>query len=264
MTQLRRLAAGMLFRVGETAQRVARVTDYLAIGTRQLADLRHDSLKSWQSFYDTHRSHDSRLLPWESDVVDRFIAPGADVLLIGCGSGRDLLPLAERSCRVTGLDPVRSALDIAKGMLDTRGLDASLVEGFFEEAELEGAFNAVIFSYYCYSVIPESRRRAVMLQKAASLLKGTGHIVVSVGSTDVRPHAWLVRMGQFSGALCRSDWRIEAGDLVWNNRQSTPSYSYTHAFEPGEIDREAQAANLAVVYRHASQDHTTVCVLARR
>jgi SAM-dependent methyltransferase len=264
MTTFRALSAGLLFRIGGAAQRVARVTDYLAIGTRQLADLRRDSVEMWQSFYDTHGSHDSRLLPWECEVVDRFIAPGADVLLIGCGSGRDLLPLAARSCRVTGLDPVRSSLDIARRMLATRGLDASLVEGFFEETPLEGAFDAVIFSYYCYSVIPELRRRTGMLQKAASLLKGTGHIVVSVGSTDARPHAWLVRIGQLSGALCRSDWRVEPGDLVWNNRQSAPSYSYTHAFEPGELEREAQAANLAVVYRHTSQDNTTVVVLSRR
>jgi len=131
MTGLRTLSASLLFSVGRTAQRVARVTDYLAIGTRQLSDMRHDSLASWQAFYDTHRSHDSRLLPWESEVVDRFIAPGADVLLIGCGSGRDLLPLAERSCRVTGLDPVGSSLDIARGMLAARGLNATLVEGFF-------------------------------------------------------------------------------------------------------------------------------------
>jgi SAM-dependent methyltransferase len=264
MPGFRALSTGLLFRVGQTAQRVGRVTDYLAIGTRRLSDLRHDSLRSWQAFYDTHHSHDSRLLPWESDVVDRFIAPGADVLVIGCGSGRDLLPLAERSCRVTGLDPVRSCLDIARGMLATRGLNASLVEGFFEQVALDGAFDAVIFSYYCYSVIPESRRRTGMLQKAASLLKRGGHIVVSIRSNDQRPHPWLVRVGQLSGAVCRSDWRMEAGDLVWNNRQRTPSYSYTHAFEPGEIDREAQAANLAVVYRNASQDNTTVFVLAPR
>jgi len=256
-------SANLLFRVGHTAQRVARVTDYLAIGTRQLSDLRHDSLRMWQAFYDTHRFHDSRLMPWESDVVDRFVARGADVLLIGCGSGRDLLPLAERSCKVTGLDPVRTSLDIARGMLAERGLTASLLEGFFEEAALDGAFDAVIFSYYCYSVIPESGRRVEMLQKAARLLKAGGHIVVSVGSKTVRPHPWLVRVGQLSGALCGSDWRIEPGDLVWNNRQSAPSYSYTHAFKPGEIEREAEAANLAVVYRHTSEDNTAVTVLTR-
>jgi len=263
MTGLRTLSASLLFSVGRTAQRVARVTDYLAIGTRQLSDMRHDSLASWQAFYDTHRSHDSRLLPWESEVVDRFIAPGADVLLIGCGSGRDLLPLAERSYRVTGLDPVGSSLDIARGMLAERGLNATLVEGFFEEVALDGAFDAVIFSYYCYSVIPESRRRAGMLQKAASLLNSGGHIVVSVGSSDVRPHAWLVRAGRFSGALCRSDWRIEPGDLVWNNRQGAPSYSYTHAFAPGEIEREAQTAGLKVVSQRQTEDHAIVTVVAR-
>lgn len=263
MRALRRLAAVVLFRLGQMAQRVARVTDYLAIGTRQLSDMRTDSLRSWQAFYDTHPSHDSRLMPWESDFVDRYVSPGADVLVIGCGSGRDLLPLVERRCRVTGIDAVCSSLDIARRMLAERGMTATLIEGFAEEMRIAGAFDAVIFSYYCYSVIPESARRVAMLHKTAGVLNPGGHIVVSLASNTPRPHAWLVRAGQLSGALYGCDWRVEPGDLVWNNRENRPSYAYTHAFEPGEIERDAAAAGLSVVYRQTWEDNTIVTVLAR-
>lgn len=263
MTGLRSLAAVVPFRMGQAAQRLARLSDYLAIGTRRLSDMRDDSRRTWQAFYDTHPSHDSRLLPWETDFVDRFVARGEDVLLIGCGSGRDLVPLVERGCRVTGIDPVRSSLDIARRTLADRGLTASLIEGFIEEASIPGTFDAVIFSYYCYSTIPESARRVAMLHKAASALNPGGHIVLSVGSNTPRPRALLVGVGRLSGALCRSDWQLEPGDLVWNNRQSGPSYSYTHVFEDGEIEREATAAHLSVAYRRASSDNTIVTVLAR-
>jgi SAM-dependent methyltransferase len=263
MIGLRQLAAALLFWFGQMAQRAARLTDYLAIGTRQLSDMRDDSLRTWQAFYERHRSHDARLLPWEIDFADRFLRPGDKVLLIGCGSGRDLLPLAVRHCAVTGIDPVRSSLDIARRMLAERGLTASLIEGFFEDASIAGTFDAVIFSYYCYSVIPESRTRVAMLRKAATVLSAGGHIVISVGSNTPRPHRILVRMGQLSAALCGSDWRLEPGDLVWNNREGRPSYSYTHAFEPGEIEREASTAGLTVVFQRQAEDNTIVTVVAR-
>lgn len=239
------------------------MTDYVAIGTRRLSDLRHDSLESWQTFYDTHRSHDSRLLPWEADFVDRFIRPHDTVLLVGCGTGRDLLPLAERNCRVTGIDPVRAALDIAGHTLAERGFTASLIEGFFEDVPITGAFDAAIFSYYCYSFIPESRTRIATLHKAAAVLRSGGHILLSVGSNTPRPNPLLVRVGQLSGALCRSDWRLEPGDLVWNNREAHPSYSYTHAFAPGEIEREVRASGLQVVSQRQTDDNTIVTVVAR-
>src|SRR5262245_64935228 len=263
MKGLRRLAGAVLFWLGRLAQRAARLTDYLAIGTRQLSDMRDDSRRTWQAFYERHPSHDSRLMPWETDFVDRFIRPGDQVLLIGCGSGRDLLPLAERNCRVTGIDPVRSALDIARRMLAERGLAASLIEGFFEDAPITGAFDAVIFSYYCYSVIPESRMRVAMLHKAAALLRTGGHVVLSVGSNTPRPNRVMVRAGQLSGALYRSDWRLEPGDLVWNNGEGRPSYAYTHTFEPGEIEREARTAGLTVVSQRQTEDNTIVTVAAR-
>ena len=198
MIRVRQLAAALLFWFGQMAQRAARLTDYLAIGTRQLSDMRDDSLRTWQAFYERHRSHDARLLPWEIDFADRFLRPGDKVLLIGCGSGRDLLPLAVRHCAVTGIDPVRSSLDIARRMLAERGLTASLIEGFFEDASIAGTFDAVIFSYYCYSVIPESRTRVAMLRKAATVLSAGGHIVISVGSNTPRPHRILVRMQKSS------------------------------------------------------------------
>jgi len=264
MRGLRWLAALVFCALGRTAVRAARLTDYLAVGTRQLADMRDDSRRTWQDFYASHPSHDSRLKPWESEVVERFVNPGADVLLVGCGSGRDLVPLAERHCKVTGIDPVAPSLDIARRMLGERGLSASLVEGFFEETPIAGTFDAVIFSYYCYSVMPESRRRVAMLQKAGALLKPGGHIVISLGSNTPYPRAFLVVVARLSGALWRSDWRVEPGDLVWSNRQSRPSYSYTHAFGPGELEREAATAKLTIVFRLAAEDNTVVIVLSRQ
>lgn len=264
MNVLRRIPGPVFHWLGQLAQRTARATDYVAIGTRDLCDLRDDSRRTWNAFYEAHPSHDSRLLPWESEFVDRFVKAGTNILLVGCGSGRDLLPLVGRHCVVTGIDPARSSLDIARRMLDERGLTANLIEGFFEETPILGTFDVVIFSYYSYSAIPESRRRVAALQAAAAQLNPGGHIVISVASNTPRPHPALVQLARLAASMCRSDWRLEPGDLVWSNRQHGPSYSYTHAFDTGEIEREAAAAKLAIVFQRNTEDNTQVTVLARR
>jgi len=259
---LRRAVAFLLFHLGRTAERFARLMVYLSAGTRQLADMQKDNQQVWQAFYESHPSHTSRLMSWERECADRFVRPDADVLLVGCGSGRDLVPLAGRGCRVTGIDPSDNALAIAERTLRAQGLSATLIAGFFEDTPIDRTFDVVIFSYYSYSVIPMARRRIAALGKVASLLSTGGHVVISHATASARPHPILVSVARLAGAITRSDWRVEPGDLVWDNRRPRPSLSYTHAFEEGEVEREAAAANLGVVFRRVVDD-TVVVVLKR-
>ncbi len=261
MAGLRRAATFLMFQIGRAAERVARTTGYLVAGTRQLTEMQRDQEQVWQAFYETHPSHDPRLMGWEDEWVDRFVQPGAAVLLVGCGSGRDLVPLAERGCRVTGIDLSETALGITSRLLGTRGLSATLLGGLFEDTAIRQTFDAVVFSYYCYSSIPMARRRIAALEKAAALLNADGHVIVSHAAGLPRPRAALVSLARLAGTIARSDWRVEPGDLVWDNRAGRPSLSYTHAFENGEIEREAAAANLEVVCRRVVDD-AVVLVMA--
>jgi hypothetical protein len=108
-----------------------------------------------------------------------------------------------------------------------------------------------------------ARNRVATLIKAASLLHPSGHVIVSVAAPSRRPRATHTRFGRVAGILSRSDWRIEPGDMVWDNRLSRPSLSFTHVFEEHEVEREAAAAKLRVVCRHGGEDGTNVLVLAR-
>jgi SAM-dependent methyltransferase len=262
MTRVRHAIAQALFSVGRVADGVARTSTYIAAGTRQIADLQEDQRRAWELFYANHPSHDSTLMPWEADVVDRFVQRGATVLLVGCGSGRDLVPLVQRGCRVTGLDASQTALEIADRALQAHGCTAALVRGFFEDTPIAGAFDAVIFSYYAYASIPMSGRRIAALDKAASLLEPGGHIVISHAAHGVRPRAILVGLARLAGTLARSDWRIEPGDLVWRDRVEGPTISYAHIFEDTELRSEARAARLTIV-SHQIVDGAVVAVLAR-
>jgi hypothetical protein len=121
----------------------------------------------------------------------------------------------------------------------------------------------VIFSYYCYAAIPMASRRIAALKKAAALVNPGGHVIVSHAIGIERPRAALIRLARLAGALTRSDWRLEPGDLVANNRERVPSYSFTHVFEAGELEAEAAAADLRVVFDDQAEDNTAVTVFTR-
>jgi SAM-dependent methyltransferase len=262
MARLRRFVRNVLFRTGRAADRAASLSHYLAVGTLQAAEMKDSIRRTWQDFYDVHAATDTGFLPWEEELVDRFVPAGARVLLIGCGSGRDLIAFAEHGCSVTGVEPVAAALHIAQQTLVDRRLSATLVEGFFDDVPLAGVFDVAIFSYYCYASIPESARRIASLRKAAALLSPGGHLLVSHARHGVPPRRGAIALARVVGALCRSDWRLEAGDLVWDNRTSAAAYSYTHTFEAGELAREATAAGLIVVFERETGD--TIAIALRR
>jgi len=257
------MVADVLFQAGRMADRISRTTTYLAAGTRRLAEIQADHARAWDRFYAKHQGQDTRLLPWEEECLARVVTPGAEVLIVGCGSGRDLLALVERGCLVTGVDPSGEGIAIAERFLRARGTPAKLIHGFFEDTPIPHVFDVVIFSYYCYATIPMASRRVGALKKAAALVNPGGHVIVSHAWGIQPPRATLVRLGRIAGALAGSDWRLEPGDLVSDNRTGESSLSFTHAFEDGELERETAAANLRSVSRHIDGDHTVVAVLTR-
>lgn len=260
---MRSSIALLLFHAGRMADRVSRATIYLGAGTRRLAEIQTDNARAWDAFYRSHPSHDRHLLPWEEEFIDRCVQPGATVLLIGCGSGRDLQPLVERGCQVTGIDPSREGLALAARLIDARGMSATLINGHFEDAPIAGAFDDVVFSYYSYSAIAMASRRVAALKKAAGLLRPDGDVIVSLPVALARPRKTLVRLARIAGALSGSDWRVEPGDFVSDNRELQPSFSISHAFAAGELEREAEAASLRPVYHRVSDDGTVVAVFKR-
>jgi hypothetical protein len=75
---------------------------YVALGTMRLNDLRAGVERRWSEFFVADADITSGLMPWESEVVSKFVRPADRVLVVGCGTGRDVLVLAGMGCRVTG------------------------------------------------------------------------------------------------------------------------------------------------------------------
>lgn len=241
-------------------RRIARLWGYVAAGLRSLADLKRGIRHHWQGFFDNDADILSGLMPWEIALFDRFIPRGSDVLLVGSGSGRDALALAGRGCRVTGVEPAGDAVRIAERALASRGLAATFIEGFFEDTPVSGRFDAVMFSFHAYAYVPESTRRIDVLKKAASLLTPGGHVLVTHPANMERPHGIYIWLGRVAGAVAGTDWRIEPGDLVALGVEHPSAINFVHAFANGEVEREAAAAGLRTVFRHAFAEDEVVAV----
>jgi SAM-dependent methyltransferase len=253
----------LVTRVFSTLARVSgRVSTlhYFAAATLRLADVKEGIRSAWQGFHSREADIAAGLMPWEEDLVGRFVKSGDAVLVIGSGSGRDLIPLGGRGCRVTGVEPASAAFEIARRVVRERQLSATLIEGFFEDVPLSGHFAVVMFSYYSYSYIPESRRRIGVLRKAVTHLTAGGHILLNYPITN-RPHPVIIRLARAVGTLCGSDWRLEPGDLV-SRPGAGAFYDYAHAFSPEEIATEMAAAGLHVLYRHDFPEDRVVALAA--
>ena len=123
--------------------------------------------RTWEDFSAVGRAPIAAgLMEWEEESV-ALPAATESVLLVGSGPGRDLVALVERGYRVTASNPRGAPTDGAAAPCHTPA-DRADLEGFFEDVTLDGRFDAVIFSYCCYSFIPDSRRRSRRSVKRAT------------------------------------------------------------------------------------------------
>ena len=216
---------------------------YVGIGTLRLSDLRSGVERTWSTFA-THDADIFRgLFPGERKVILEFVRPSDHVLVVGCGSGRDMLALLDLGCRVTGVDPSAATLAIARRVVDSR---ASTIHGFFEDVRLKDRFDVISFSWYTYSYIPGSSRRISVLRKAAKHLAPGGRILVSYYRHEEPPRSRLSWIAGAVGHLTRSDWRLEAGDVLRPLDDASGLFHYRHVFGPGEFEAEVTRANLCL------------------
>jgi SAM-dependent methyltransferase len=224
-----------------------RAVTYLAAGALTRDELRAAIARNWESFGLDEPFILSGLSHYEQEFYDRFLRPGDTILLIGCGTGRDLIALLRRGHEVEGLDPARRPLLIARQMLDTLGLTAVLRAEGIETAELERTYDVVVFSQFCYGYLPETRSRVAVLEKVKAALRPGGRVIIPY-TPVARRRTLPIRLTRLVTSLSRSDWRPEVGDKLWVSLADWRFVHFDHEFEPGEVEAEAVAAGLRVAF----------------
>lgn len=141
-----------------------------------------------------------------------FLPPGTRVLEVGCGDGRTLPVLAERSCHAVGLDLSPAALALCRARM--RGAQPFLVRGDARRLPFrDGSFDAVLLLH----VLGHERvaGRQSMADEAVRVTAPGGRLHVRVFS--------------------REDFRAGAGDAVEDGTRRRSPGVLTHYFAEQEL-----------------------------
>ncbi|MBI5516371.1 MAG: methyltransferase domain-containing protein [Deltaproteobacteria bacterium] len=110
-------------------------------------------------------------------VEQASLAPGMDVLDLGCGTGTLTLALKRHqpAARVTGLDLDPEALGIARRKAEDAGAELTFVQGSATEPPLvAGSFDRVLTSLMLHHLVREQKQRC--LRAAWALLRPGGEL----------------------------------------------------------------------------------------
>ena len=110
------------------------------------------------------------------------LQPDSTVYDMTCGPGLYATALAERGCRVTGVDFSPASVQYARELAAQKGVAAScdIVEQDIREADYAGAnFDAALFLYGQLAVFPRKEAQQ-LLQKAAEALGKNGRLLIEL------------------------------------------------------------------------------------
>jgi SAM-dependent methyltransferase len=239
---MRRAALRALAALSRFADRVSRFATFLAAAITPLPVLRQGTTSTWNTFSLEESSIDAGFLRWEAHLAERYLPRGSRVLIVGCGTGRDAIPMLQRGCTVVGIDPAAGAVDVGRRVLHERGFDADFRVGFFEDSSSTWTpeFDVVWFSWFAYSYIPGRRQRLRALAAALAALKPDGVIIISTFDRfESRLSAILPTLGRVLG----NDWGVAAGDSL-TFLAGSPLLRYQHHFTEAERIEEFSIARL--------------------
>jgi len=130
------------------------------------------------------RSGPSEHLAW---AIETFkIAPGRAVD-IGCGTGTNVIWLAENGFDATGVDIAEHAIEKARAKVDAAGAKAELAAVDFLNESVPGGPFALAFDRGCFHSFDLPDDRATFAARVADLLEPDGLWVSLIGSTDAPP-----------------------------------------------------------------------------
>jgi SAM-dependent methyltransferase len=259
---VRGLAYRLLWGCSDTLHSAANACVCVAAGLMRQADLEANARLLWREYFAADDEVDFGLDRWERRVYTEILRPSDRVLLIGSGTGRDLLGLRELGYDVTGLESVPELVELSRQRLARRGVTATVLAGPVQTVELGGRYDAILFSSGVYSYLPGMAARVATLERLEDHLSSDGRLLVSyltfVGQSPLS--RWLTGV---SARLAHADWKPEPGDIFSRDRVASRAVRYEHGFLPDEVASECTAAGLRVV-RDRLESQPFRCAVAVR
>jgi SAM-dependent methyltransferase len=186
---------------------------------------------------------------WEERLFARVLQPPARLLVVGCGVGREAIPLAARGFRVVGIDPVPDLIAAARRTAENQGLDITFDVMAAHDLDFPaGWFDAVVCSGGVYEQTPTKRRRVELLRGLGRLMVPAGVLVLAAGwCQDVGPRLALVDgLRRLLRRSLGERFPTEPGDRLIRHLSFASDANvqcFFHVFQsPEEIHREIIAA----------------------
>ncbi|HUB40901.1 MAG TPA: class I SAM-dependent methyltransferase [Streptosporangiaceae bacterium] len=118
------------------------------------------------------------------------LEPGMEVLDLACGHGRIANRLAERGCRVTGLDATPLFLQRARADADALGVTVDYVQADMRELPWRSRFDRIVNWFTAFGYFDDAANKQVLAQ-AASALKPGGRLIVELNNYPVLMRGYL-------------------------------------------------------------------------
>ncbi len=159
------------------------------------------------------------LYPEEAELLEKLPFNRGQLLLLGVGGGREMIPLARLGFQVTVVDFVPEMVDQAIQNASRHGL---VVEGLIQEIsrlELqENTYDVVWLSAAMYSSVPTRQRRLEMLQRIYKALRPNGYFVCQFHWGGAKMHSGFMEWARKASAwLTLGNIAYEPGDMLWHN-----------------------------------------------
>jgi SAM-dependent methyltransferase len=248
-----------LQRLGLGLEHVGRHLSTVGAAALPLDDFRRQIADYWATFADDDASVDHGWFGWETSFYSRHVQRGDRLLVVGCGTCRDVIPFLRQGHEVTGIDISRHALARGRDALAARDLAARLEVCDLPALPLEPVYDLVVFSYGCYSYIPTGAARRAQLAAARARLAPKGRVLISHFDVAAQPRP-RNRLAKVASRLSGSDWQPEAGDRFLRRDNGV---LFEHMYARGELRAEAELMGLEV-FEAETLDGIRLSALRRR
>jgi SAM-dependent methyltransferase len=123
---------------------------------------------------------DEGLSRFEEVLITRAFKPGQLVLDIGCGGGREAIPMARRGLRVVAMDLVPAMVRSAARRAAEHGVRLLPIVGSASAPPFrDGVFDGVAMLGQVIAHVPERQRRISTLQRVRHMLKSRGTLAMT-------------------------------------------------------------------------------------
>ena len=208
--------------------------------------------------YDHHFA-DNELFQYDTAVLERWFRRPGRLIDLGCGTGRHLLPFAQRGFAVVGVDLSEHMLAEASRKLSQAQLPSVLCRGDICDLPIgppddtgpcpADSFDYAICMFSTIGLIQGYANRLQFLRDVAKILKPLGQLglhVHSRGNNVWSYEGWRFLAGNFFRSRLGN---AEPGDKILDNYRGIRGM-YIHVFSEAEITKLLKEAGFDVLELH--------------